>query len=132
MEQGGFALSLSVPSFPGTPDLFVVVPGFVPTMLEAKRQLFPTRQIKATAIQRKILTRINNACSNTAFVVVFYESDDSEWATLVKPHTLYLKDEKEALPVRITDKFIDVKSLFTANGVARCTDAKHSALLTVS
>lgn len=93
--QGGFAISLSAPMISGIPDLYVIMPGYCPILLEAKwlgkvKYSF-SQTIKYTKLQNFYLNEICQVKDYTAMGLIGWEIIDAiknepkYWCTLVHP-----------------------------------------------
>lgn len=73
-SHGGFSISLAAPMLPGIPDLYVVLPGYAPVLLEAKwlkdvPELFE-RTIKYTDMQKNFIAHCNKVLVGSAWGLV--------------------------------------------------------------
>lgn len=94
--EGGFSLSLAGPMIVGLPDLYVILPGFMPVLLEAKwlgevKEIFK-RKIKYTAMQMHFMDEINGVKPLAAMGLVGYKIGRHVFATLV-PRIYGAKEE---------------------------------------
>lgn len=87
--QGGFSLSLAAPMLSGLPDLYVIMPGYCPLLLEAKflgevANNFH-RKIEYTKLQQHFLNECCNVKDYTAMGLVGYKQNNCYWCTLIHP-----------------------------------------------
>lgn len=115
--QGGFSISLAAPMLSGIPDLYVIMPGFTPILLEAKwlgtvGKKF-SRKIQYTKLQHFYLKECCKIRDYTAMGLVGYKRDNDYWCTLVHPSKDVLDntsmDEHFSL---YENKMFYIKSLF--------------------
>ncbi len=117
--QGGHSISLSAPMLAGIPDLYVVMPGYMPVLIEAKffKDLPETqfkRKIPFTDMQKIWIRDCHNVVNYTAMGLVGYKIGKSVYATL-KPYDCDKFDtltENDPYTVRLTDGLFDVSMLF--------------------
>ena len=85
--QGGFSISLAAPILNGVPDLYVVLPGVVPVLLEAKWMKEITvntnKQIPLTMLQKHFLDSCNDVHPGVAHCLIGYKLNNRYWATLL-------------------------------------------------
>lgn len=129
---GGFSISLTATMMGGIPDLFCIMPGFMPIMIEAKwlGSLGPKfrRKIQYTAQQRDFLDNCNLIKVNSAVGLIGFKQDGKTFAVL-KPRIL--KEENETLesttvwntPYVQVYGTIDVCLLFDRAGITRINGA---------
>src|SRR5258708_486661 len=114
--QGGFSISLAAPMLAGVPDLYVVLPGFAPVLLEAKWMKEITdktnKQIPITMIQKHFIDKCNKVHPGIAWCLVGYKFDKQYWAVLLNTYNKI--DVRCGNPVSIKNhsEFFDVKTLF--------------------
>lgn len=92
--QGGFAISLAAPMVVGIPDLYVVLPEYLPLLLEAKwlgkitREKF-SRKVPFTDMQQHWIKCCDDVLPYSAMGLVGFEHQGDVYAVLVKygtPH----------------------------------------------
>lgn len=117
--QRGFCLSLAAPMISGIPDLYVVINGFIPVLLEAKwlgeitRTPF-SRKVNYSEIQKHWITECNRVQPNTAFGLVgckYGRSLYSCYIQEVSKEDNYITSTTEHF-VNMVDKHFDVIQLF--------------------
>lgn len=123
--QKGFSLSLAAPMIIGVPDLYVIMPGYMPVLLEAKwlgtvGTKFK-RKINYTAMQLHWLKECNRVCGYSALGLVGYKRDGEYWAALVGPDNPgYLQNDNFIDAVYIQyEKGFDILKLFNDSKVPR-------------
>ena len=88
-EYGGYSLSLSSLAQSGIPDLYIVTGKTRGLLLEAKwLGVVPdkfSRKIKYSAIQRSILSAVDNVCAKTAFGLIGLVHKREIFAVIVPP-----------------------------------------------
>lgn len=88
--EKGFSISLAAPTIAGLPDLFVIYPGFLPCMLEAKFLKEATakfdRKINYSALQVNWLEECNKAMNFTAFGLIGFKWQSEYFAVLTPFH----------------------------------------------
>ena len=130
--QGGFSISLSAPMLSGIPDLYVIIPGFMPVLLEAKwlgslgRKF--KRKIQYSPLQRHFLDECNKIKVNSALGLIGFKWEDNIWASL-KPRILqeenetissdYINEYSATICTPYTGKTFNVVTLFAVAGVPR-------------
>jgi hypothetical protein len=87
--QGGFAVSLASGMHGGLPDLYVVMPGFAPLLLEAKwikntSQGFK-RKIPYSPMQRNFFNNCNTVVSNAAIGIIGFKLDKITYMCIIDP-----------------------------------------------
>lgn len=115
---GGFCESLAAPTMPGIPDLYCIVPGFMPVLLEAKffkiglASTF-TRKIPYTAMQYRWLTKTNEVHHGASFGLLGAEWNGNYYCLLAGPEITHLSakliEERGRIIIK---KSIDVQELF--------------------
>lgn len=87
--HGGFSISLAAPMLPGIPDLYVVLPGFAPVLLEAKwLKEVPdkfNRSAKFTELQKHFIKKCNEVHKGIAWGLVGWKYNKKIFAKLVYP-----------------------------------------------
>lgn len=119
-KQKGFSFSLAVPIFPGIPDLYVILPSYMPVLLEAKWM-----EVESTKFDRKIeyrpkqleYARNINKVQDYAMMGLIglkYKGDIFAVLTTINPTENRLSDQhlSTANKVARQDKLFDVLSLF--------------------
>lgn len=87
--QKGYSLSLSAPVLPGLPDLYVVMPGYMPVLLEAKliknieRDTFK-RKIEYSPMQLKYATEVNKVQSHAMMGLICIQHKSTEWCIMAQ------------------------------------------------
>lgn len=130
-RQRGFSLSLAAPMVVGIPDLFVVMPGFMPIMLEAKflgeikRDKF-NKKIPFTEMQMHWIKECHEVNPYTAMGLIGFYFKDALHACLVAYGTpmfyqfsnCFLTDCSYSTQSTQT-KMFDVASMFTKVPIPR-------------
>lgn len=86
--QKGYSQSLAAPMFPGIPDLYVVMPSFIPILLEAKwlgdipREVF-SRTLKFTPMQIEWIAKCHEITPYSAMGIVGFQYNKKIHAALV-------------------------------------------------
>lgn len=118
--QGGFSISLAAPMLPGIPDLYVVMPGFAPVLLEAKWlkevPLRFKRTLKFTELQKNFINHCNKVLNGSAWGLIGFQIGSTKLAILHNPNFQLLWDGSQfPAPVTINTQkeFFDVSTLFT-------------------
>lgn len=118
-KQKGYSISLAAPMISGIPDLYVIMPGFVPLLLEAKwfGEVSSTfiRKIPYTKAQLFMLQNVHRVGPGTAFGLIGYKLDGKYYATLVDP--IYESCTYHQQSVIYAEKAFDVLKLLRYNGV---------------
>lgn len=86
-SEGGFALSLAAPMLAGIPDLYVVMPGYLPVLLEAKwlgevKDKFK-RKVKYSPLQRVWIEECHSIVKYSALGLVGFKLNKQIIAALV-------------------------------------------------
>lgn len=113
----GFAMSLAAPMISGIPDLYVILPDYVPIMLEAKwlgeinNPVF-SRKIPFSPLQTHWMGEIHAVNAYTAFGLIGFKFQDEIYAVLTPPHVKQLTYQFEDLyPYAIYDRKAKVFTL---------------------
>lgn len=102
--HGGYSLSLSAPMIPGIPDLYVIMPGYLPVLLEAKwlgsipRDKFK-RKLRMSAVQTEVIRSCHGITPYSALGLIGFKWQVNHYAVLVP----YGNENFES----ITNKFIE-------------------------
>jgi len=114
--QGGFSISLSAPMLAGIPDLYCVLPGFAPVLLEAKwmKEINnkTDRQIPITKIQKHYLENCNKIYPGIAWCLVGYQCNTSYYAGLFDTEDRITTGTKTTVRISKHSELWDVKRLF--------------------
>lgn len=128
-KQGGYCISLAAPMISGIPDLYCIMPGFVPVLIEAKwlgtlNDKFK-RKIQYTPMQRMVLDEVNTVYPNAALGLIGFKYK-GKLHSVLKPRILKETDEcidnnmlTGSLPFCVNTPNIDVALLFSKANVAR-------------
>lgn len=117
--QGGFSISLAAPMMPGIPDLYCVMPGFAPVLLEAKWMkelpfLF-NRKPKFTELQKHFIASCNKVHPGIAWGLIGGKYDKRIFACLAPPsmniHSHYINSDNVSFLVKQSE-FFDIRKLF--------------------
>lgn len=124
----GFSLSLACPSISGIPDLYCILPSYVPILLEAKwlgeidADKF-SRKIKYSALQRNFLKEINKVGTNTAFGLIGFKDKGQYIAVLINHNYDHIDQnyvfEHSNVIYKPKFKSFDVSTLLTNAGVPK-------------
>lgn len=117
--QKGFCLSLAAPMIAGIPDLYVVINGFIPVLLEAKwlgeiKKTPFSRKVNYTEMQKHWITECNRVQPYTALGLVgvkYGKSLCSCYIQEVSKEDNYITSSAEHF-VNMVDKHFDVIQLF--------------------
>lgn len=137
--QGGFSLSIAAPMISGLPDLYVIMPGFCPLLLEAKwlgevSNNFH-RKIGYTKLQEHYLRECCQIKDYTAMGLIGYRQNDCYWCTLVHPkftHINNLSTEQFHICISNTKELFDVKHLFGYYSIPRINGVAHADRCTMA
>lgn len=119
--QGGFSISLAAPMLPGIPDLYVVMPGYVPVLLEAKllKNLSDRFNItpRFTEMQKNFINNCNKVLPGSAFGLICMKYQGCIHATLTDPNLKfsYLQIStpcKNASVITHKSEYFDVRAMF--------------------
>lgn len=103
----GFSLSLAAPMIPGIPDLYVVLPGYMPVLLEAKwlgkieRNNF-SRKMKYTALQIEWIKSCHEVVKYSAMGLAGFEYKEAIYAVLL--------DYEHRLFYQVTNEFQSIQT----------------------
>lgn len=129
--QGGYSISLSAPMLIGTPDLYVIMPGYMPVLLEAKwlgtvGAKFK-RKLQFTPMQRDFLKECNKVKDCAALGLIGFRLDKDNHAVLVSPETENL--ESGTWPFLPWTGFeggnFNVLDLFSVSGIPKLNGFHH-------
>jgi len=117
--QKGFCLSLAAPMIAGIPDLYVVINGFIPVLLEAKwlgevNQAKFTRKVAYSEIQKHWITECNKVQPYTALGLVGLKYGRSLYSCYIQEvykGDNYISSTTEHF-VNMVDSHFDVIQLF--------------------
>jgi hypothetical protein len=116
--QGGFALSLAAPMLPGIPDLYVIMQGYAPLLLEAKwfKELDKesSRKIPYTPLQKGYLKAICNVADYTAMGLLGWKQNNDYYCALVHPDREYFTpSEVYRYSVVAKKRIFNIEELFS-------------------
>ena len=119
--QGGFAISLAAPMLAGIPDLYVIMPGFMPVLLEAKwmKELsLKPKKIPYSKLQGYYLNEIHNIQSKAAMGLIGYKYSGFTLCALLPPNVFNV-NVYTTLSVILENKLFNVKQLFINSAIPR-------------
>jgi hypothetical protein len=122
--QGGYAISLAAPMLIGTPDLYVIMPGYAPVLLEAKWLGIVgakfKRKLQFTAMQRHYLEECNKVRTGSALGLIGFKFDKIYHAVLVLPEAEHLNNDFAYLPwTSFESGKCNVLDLFSASNIPK-------------
>lgn len=122
---GGYCKPLAAPVLAGIPDLYCIVPGFMPVLLEAKwlgvltREKF-RRKIQYSALQDLWLTESHKVQPYSAMGLIGYKYLDDTFCTLLPPGVTLFSSIDHAvtsMKVKYEAKSFDVNKLFSVSPI---------------
>ena len=123
--QKGYVLKLAMSSMSGLPDMYCVMPGFVPVLLEAKFMKIANgtfhRKIPYSKMQQYVMEMCNKPYGGNhtvAFGLVGVQTTDVVYCLLMPPGVQVVTNKDIDFQPIIKGNTIDVLSLFEAKGVA--------------
>ncbi len=123
--QGGFSISLAAPMMPGLPDIYCVMPGFAPVLLEAKwLKEVPDkfkRTLRFTEMQKMYLRSCNKVLKGSAHGLVGLKWKGKIWALIVDTNTILTHDHinEHCACISKQSEYFMVKEFFYLNGVPK-------------
>lgn len=117
-HHGGVAISLNSSFYAGLPDLYVLMPGFTPCLIEAKflKDVGPTfkRKINYSPLQKSVLDKTSKICQHSSFGLVGYKQGKQLIAALVSNGIEHLTHDctRSGTSISVRGKFFDVPSMF--------------------
>jgi len=142
-QYGGLAISLSANHYAGLPDLYILLPGYTPLLVEAKflkkiNTKFK-RKIPYSPLQRKLLDDCNTIQHGTAFGLVGFSHNKRLHACLV-PYSIESIDHNYEQYCGVSsltnsDKYFDVPLMLDKlglNNVKRNSDSSWNSNLAIS
>lgn len=125
--EKGFSLSLAAPTISGIPDLYSIIPGYIPVLLEAKWLKEVTtkfsRKIPYSALQEVWLTECNRVNPFTAYGLIGFKWQSEIFACLTPFHIKYIDFTfASKFPHCIYNpktKLFDIKSLFGHSSIPK-------------
>lgn len=134
--QGGFALSLAAPMLAGIPDLYVVMPGYLPVLLEAKwlGEVNPDkfkRKVRYSPLQVVWIKECHSIVNYSALGLVGFRTGKRIIAALVPYDTEYFECITQNVlldgnTVALTDGEFSVMSLFEQVPIPRLNNGPIS------
>ena len=131
-QSGGFAASLTGSTIGGggLPDMYVIVPGFNPMLIEAKfikdvGEKF-TRKIDYSPLQKQFMLEANKVHNHATYGLVGLRKNNKTYAVIV-PHNIE-KITHDMLGLTCTSwcgkgqKYFDVKTMFLYRNAAKYLD----------
>ena len=123
--QSGYSISLAAPMLPGIPDLYVIMPNYMPVLIEAKwlgniGDRF-RRKLALTEMQKMYLDECCKIHSKSALILVGYRQYGEYWATL-KLRTIgqdEYEDGRSGLTCKFDKKLCDVGFMFDSLDVPK-------------
>lgn len=118
---GGFSISLAAPMLPGIPDLYVVMPGFAPVLLEAKllKNLTDRFNItpRFTELQKHFINNCNKILSGSAWGLICMKYQGCIHATLTDPNLKFSYIQistpcKNASVITHKSEYFDIPAMF--------------------
>lgn len=120
--QGGFSISLAAPMLSGVPDLYVVMPGFAPVLLEAKwMKEVPerfNRKAGFTELQKYFINNCNKVHKGVAWGLVGMTHKTIIHASLhdvnsnVSSDDIYLEHDESISKIDNKKEFFNVRQMF--------------------
>lgn len=123
--QKGFSISLAAPTLPGTPDLYVIIPGYVPVLLEAKylgtvNNLKFKRKLQFTPMQRHYLKECCRVADHTALGLIGFKYKKMHVAVLVSPDEEHLSNDFDSYPwIHYVGGTFNVLDLFSMSSIPK-------------
>ena len=123
--QKGYSISLAAPMLSGIPDLYVLMPGFIPVLLEAKwmKELKYgfEKKIPYTALQKNFINECNNVYNCTAFGLIGFKYEKNIWCIMTTRDTISSRKNTSSDYLALTKetKLFDINLLFTNSGVPK-------------
>ncbi len=119
-DDNGFTMKLAAPMFGGIPDLYVIYPGYMPILLEAKwlGDLTPlfSRKIPFSALQMHWLEETNKVQAHSSFGLIGFTYGCLTYAVLTDFHVIQINHGFQNMwPYCIYNsktKRFDVRTLF--------------------
>jgi hypothetical protein len=133
----GFCLTLAAPMLSGIPDLYVIMPGYIPVLLEAKfmgninKPTF-NRKIPYSPLQVEWLSRCNDVYKHSALGLLGVIHQGKKYCILTQATQTHLSNNLEgnsAAAVEMSNKLFDIEGLFIRSLVPRL-QPQHKDLLT--
>lgn len=131
--QKGYSISLAAPMLVGVPDLYVIMPGYCPVLLEAKwlgivNAKFK-RKLQFTAMQRDYLKNCCDIKEGTAWGLIGFKFDKEYHAVLVTPETEHLSNDFAYLPwTNYEQGKFNVLDLFCASSIPKFNGYKETII----
>lgn len=121
----GFSLSLAAPMVVGIPDLYVVIPGYIPILLEAKwlgdiKKPTFKRKINYSPLQQNFLNECNRVNNYSAFGLIGFKYQSFTYAVMTPCHVTTLTQDFENLPYAVyssKSKIFELQGLIDNWGV---------------
>ena len=117
-HHGGVAISLNSSFYAGLPDLYILVPGYTPCLVEAKflKDVGPTfkRKINYSPVQRSILDKTSKLCEHASLGLVGYKQGKQLIAALVPSKLEHITHDchHAGTSISIRGKFFDIPGMF--------------------
>lgn len=115
----GYATKLAAPMISGIPDIYAIMPGYMPVLLEAKwfgeiTSYSFNRKIKYSALQVDWLNETNKVQNFSSFGLMGLKYEGHIYCVLTPFHVTHISHEfKRRFPYCVLDKkMFDVKELF--------------------
>lgn len=132
--QGGFSLSLAAPMISGIPDLYVIMPGYCPLLLEAKwlgEAPDPfNRKIKYTKLQQHFLKECCSVKDYTAMGLIGFKQKNKYWCTILHPTFTQINSlcaDNYYVCIDKSNSLFDVHQLFSYYPIPRINGAHIDA-----
>lgn len=133
--QKGFSLSLAAPTIAGIPDLYVIMPGYLPIMLEAKYlkdvNLTFKRKLQFTGLQRLWIEECHQITAYSAMGLIGFKYNDTPHAVMVaygtdqfESLTHNFMDECAYVALDKTTRLFNVLDLFSRVPIPKVGEAK--------
>lgn len=131
-KQKGYSMSLAVPVFPGIPDLYTIMPNYMPVLIEAKWMVVETekfnRKIEYTPKQLYYAEKLNSVqeYAMMGLIGLKYKGDIYAVLTTINPTENRLSDQLLSTANKVTrqDKLFDVLSLFRNSPIPLIEETK--------
>lgn len=136
-QHGGHTITIAAPMFAGVPDLYCILPGYLPVLLEAKwlgvvtKENFK-RKIPFTELQKRWIRDCHNVVNYSAMGLIGFNYQGRNVANLV-PYGLDMFEtftdnfRYEIAHSYLTEKRFDVMSMFASVPIPRIMGEEKDA-----
>lgn len=120
-KQGGYTFKIAMSTMSGLPDLYCIVPGYIPVLLEAKwmREVPENgkfkRKIPYRPLQQDYLTNCNRVIRGSAWGLIGLDCGENKYVCLMDPQVPIITHDKLINPIDsmpIVGDMVDVIGLF--------------------